>query len=63
MRKFVYVLFFCIAVAAIGQSTPTSTPTPSPTPPDVKAFDPGDEIGQLKKSCPFHSVIGCLQTL
>jgi hypothetical protein len=63
VRKSIYVLFLCIAAAAMGQSTPTPTPTPSPTPPDVAAFDPGDEIGQLKKNCPFHSAIGCLQTL
>ncbi|HEY2914581.1 MAG TPA: hypothetical protein VGK21_14555 [Candidatus Angelobacter sp.] len=63
MRKILYVLFLCIAAAAMGQTDTTPTPTPSPTPPDVKAFDPGDEIGQLKKNCPFHSIPGCLQVL
>jgi hypothetical protein len=63
VQKIFYVLFLCIAAAAMGQSTPTPTPMPSPTPPDVKAFDPGDEIGQLKKNCPFKSIPGCLQVL
>lgn len=39
------------------------TPQPTPTPPAVKDFDPGSEIGKLKKSCPFHSLPGCMEVL
>jgi hypothetical protein len=58
VRKIVYLLSLCLAVAAMGQET--SQPTTVPT---VKDFDPGSEIGKLKKNCPFHSVPGCLEVL
>lgn len=61
MRKISYTLFLCIATATLGQNS-QPTPTPSPTP-NVAAFDPGNEIGQFKKNCPFHSIPGCLQVL
>jgi hypothetical protein len=58
VRKTVTLLFLGIAIVAMGQS-----PQPSPTPPAVKDFDPGSELGKLKKSCPFHSIGGCVQVL
>ena len=56
MAKFVYVLCLCIASVAWGQESITQ---PKP----VKDVDPGSETGKLKKSCPFTSVIGCLEVL
>ncbi len=56
MRKTTFVLLLCAASAVWGQQ-------PTPTPPPVAAVDPGNEIGQFKKNCPFTHVLGCLQVL
>jgi hypothetical protein len=49
------VLLLLLGTTAAAQQTSADV--------NAKKEDPGDEIGKLKKNCPFHHVTGCLETL
>jgi hypothetical protein len=51
-------LLFLVGTALVVPAQQTTPPTPS-----VAAEDPADEIGKLKKNCPFHHFMGCAEVL
>ena len=55
MRFASLILLLCLAGPVCSQQ---ATPTPN-----VAQEDPADEIGKLKKNCPFKHIIGCGEVL
>lgn len=50
------ILFVAILLTAASQAQQPGTPT-------VAQQDPADEIGKLKKNCPFAHILGCAEVL
>jgi hypothetical protein len=55
VQRTIIVLLFPSATVALAQQPSVDV--------NVKRQDPGDEIGKLKKNCPFQHIMGCLEVL
>jgi len=55
VRGITIVLLLLLSTTAAAQQTSADV--------NAKRQDPGDEIGKLKKNCPFQHVMGCLEVL
>jgi hypothetical protein len=55
--RYLFIVLSALLAGSIFAQQPTVTPA------GVAAEDPADEIGKLRKNCPFHHAVGCAEVL